>query len=155
MYWGWWGTKREASSYLQRKRACGHWGERKVWQGGWCVFPAKCVDGWRNQHAVGPGHTYSSNWEWQRIKSSICRQCPLSTKSIIPWNMQKSDRHYSLHAAWKPHWQNPAHWCRMWSDDERWNWCSNGNMAGRGDQRQDRLSAKDRRILMAQWTGEA
>ena len=36
----------------------------------------------------------------------------------------------------KPHWQNPAHWCRMWSDDENWNWYSNGNMAGRGEQSQ-------------------
>ena len=38
---------------------------------------------------------------WQRRQSSIL----LPTKSNIPWNMQKSDHHYSLLPAWKPHWK--------------------------------------------------
>ena len=69
------GNKSEAT-LIFREKGCVAAEEKEKYDN---VFPVNYLDG-RHQHAVGPGHTYSRNWEWQRRQSSIL----LPTKSNIP-----------------------------------------------------------------------
>ena len=91
--------------------------KKSMTRGLMCI-PSK-MPGWRKKSTCNESRAHIPGiGNDKEEKSSICRQCQLPN-SIIPWNKQKSDQPYNLHAAWKPHWQDPAHSCRTWSEDEK------------------------------------